>query len=84
MEPAVTTTGTTTGAEDVSGPCDEPEHATDPRCTGDGTTTTDDGEDRSGSGHDERRVDDDQRRRGPLRLQQRQVLTNTNHKGEQR
>ena len=36
--PAGTTTaGTTTSAEDVSGPCDEPEHATDPRCTGDET-----------------------------------------------
>ena len=36
--PAGTTTaGTTTSAEDVSGPCDEPEHATDPRCTGNGT-----------------------------------------------
>jgi hypothetical protein len=37
------TTGTTTG-EDVSGPCDEAEHANDPRCTGAagtaGATTT--------------------------------------------
>ncbi len=30
-----TTTGTTTGDdEDISGPCDEAEHANDPRCTG--------------------------------------------------
>jgi hypothetical protein len=45
--PADTTTagttsgaGTTTSAEDVSGPCDEPEHATDPRCRGNGTAIT--------------------------------------------
>lgn len=38
-----TTPGTTTtgdGADDVSGPCDEAEHANDPRCTG-GTVTDD-------------------------------------------
>ena len=29
---AATTTGTTTDATDVRGPCDEPEHANDPRC----------------------------------------------------
>ena len=34
--PAGTTTG---GNEDVSGPCDELEHANDPRCTGADTTT---------------------------------------------
>ena len=50
-----TTTGTTT-AEDISGPCDEAEHANDPRCTG--SVTTDDGgaDDRSGSN---RSSDDD-------------------------
>jgi hypothetical protein len=48
--PAATTTGTTIGTttvEDISGPCDEAEHANDPRCAG-GATTGDD--DRSGSG----------------------------------
>jgi hypothetical protein len=40
-----TTTTTETG-EDVPGPCDEPEHANDPRCTGDGE---DAGDDRRGS-----------------------------------
>jgi hypothetical protein len=35
-----TTTTTTTGTRgDVSGPCDEPEHANDPRCTGGAATT---------------------------------------------
>src|SRR5215210_828001 len=51
-------TSTETG-EDVSGPCDEAEHADDPRCTG-GATTTDD--DRRGRGRnddaDEDRADD--------------------------
>ena len=58
---ATTTAATTTlenelenEVEDVSGPCDEAEHANDPRCTG-GATAGDDhadddnGEDRSGS-----------------------------------
>jgi len=49
---AATTTGTTgtTTTEDISGPCDEAEHANDPRCTG-GITTADEGgdDDRSGS-----------------------------------
>jgi hypothetical protein len=36
-DPASTTTTET--AEDVPGPCDEPEHAHDPRCTGDTATT---------------------------------------------
>src|SRR5687767_7510159 len=46
--PAATTTTTT--ADDNSGPCDEAEHANDPRCTG-GVTTDDDrgDDDRSGS-----------------------------------
>ena len=57
---ATTTAATTTGAtttEDISGPCDEAEHANDPRCAG-GITTDDDGgdDDRSGSG---RGSDDD-------------------------
>jgi len=49
--PAATTTA---NGEDISGPCDEAEHANDPRCTG-GATAGDDhadddnGEDRSGS-----------------------------------
>jgi hypothetical protein len=60
-----TTTRTETG-EDVRGPCDEAEHANDPRCTGVGTTEDDHrgDEDRSGPnrgpdrrGHDDR--DDD-------------------------
>ena len=43
--------------EDVSGPCDEPEHAGDPRCTGTQSAGTDnDADDNSGpsddSGHD--------------------------------
>jgi hypothetical protein len=37
---------TTDSVEDISGPCDEAEHATDPRCTGVAGTSTDD------SGHD--------------------------------
>src|ERR671914_1084880 len=45
---STTEIGTTTGDEagDISGPCDEAEHANDPRCTGvtvpGGTTTGDD------------------------------------------
>ncbi|MCP9486817.1 MAG: hypothetical protein MSC30_13225 [Gaiellaceae bacterium MAG52_C11] len=37
--PAGTTSATTTEADDISGPCDEAEHANDPRCTGTGTST---------------------------------------------
>ena len=51
-----TTTGATTTneAEDVSGPCDEAEHADDPRCTGGGEDADrdhddDEDDDRSGS-----------------------------------
>ena len=66
---ATTFTGTTGG--DISGPCDEAEHANDPRCTG-GTTTddhrgTDDDhggdDDRSGSnrGSDDNDNDGDDR-----------------------
>jgi hypothetical protein len=48
-------TGTTDTGEDISGPCDEAEHATDPRCTGsatDGATTggTTTGDDDRGRG----------------------------------
>ncbi len=41
-----TSAGATTSAEDVSGPCDEPEHATDPRCTGEGTAAGGNDDDR--------------------------------------
>ena len=44
--PAATTTA---NGEDISGPCDEAEHANDPRCTGAGTAD-DDGDDNSGHG----------------------------------
>ena len=44
--PATTTT-TTTNGEDISGPCDEAEHANDPRCTG---GVADDGDDDNNSG----------------------------------
>ncbi len=42
--PAATTTA---NGEDISGPCDEAEHANDPRCTG---TAADDGNDDGNSG----------------------------------
>jgi hypothetical protein len=54
------TTSTQTG-EDISGPCDEAEHANDPRCTG-GATTQDD--DRRGRGRDEDDRADDHGGRG--------------------
>jgi hypothetical protein len=42
-ETAPTTgTGTTETGEDISGPCDEAEHANDPRCAGGAATTDDD------------------------------------------
>jgi hypothetical protein len=44
-----TTTTTTETAGDVPGPCDEPEHANDPRCTG-GAGDGDDGRRGSNSG----------------------------------
>ena len=45
-----TTTGTTTGEnDDVSGPCDEAEHANDPRCTG--AAVADDHRDDRGGDH---------------------------------
>jgi hypothetical protein len=52
--PAATTTA---NGEDISGPCDEAEHANDPRCTGAGAVADDDNDDNDdnsghGSGHD--------------------------------
>jgi uncharacterized membrane protein YgcG len=61
---AATTAGREAG-EDVSGPCDEAEHANDPRCTGAATTTDDRGrddgatDDRSGSDSGRGGGDDD-------------------------
>jgi hypothetical protein len=61
---AATTAGREAG-EDVSGPCDEAEHANDPRCTGAATSTDergrDDGatDDRSGSDSGRGGGDDD-------------------------
>src|SRR5215204_7518720 len=46
-ETQTTPTVSTTTGEDISGPCDEAEHANDPRCIG-GVTTTDGDDDRSG------------------------------------
>jgi hypothetical protein len=71
-----TTTGTTTARttttderEDISGPCDEAEHANDPRCTG--VTTGDDrDDDHSGPGRggdDDRDDDHDEDRSGSNR-----------------
>ncbi|HEX2699852.1 MAG TPA: hypothetical protein VHM89_06570 [Acidimicrobiales bacterium] len=54
--PVPVTVADNDGDEDLSGPCDEAEHATDPRCGGDGgtatttTTTTTTIEDNSGPG----------------------------------
>ena len=45
-----TTAGTTTG-EDISGPCDEAEHANEPRCTGVGAAQANRGDDNR---HDDR------------------------------
>jgi hypothetical protein len=69
------TTGTTTGAttndaEDISGPCDEAEHANDPRCVGSApaapatTTDEDEAEDRSGAEVDDRGEDNSGRGHG--------------------
>jgi hypothetical protein len=51
-----TTGGTTTGGDDISGPCDEAEHANDPRCTG--AAGADDDNSGPGSGDDDRDEDD--------------------------
>ena len=64
---------------DISGPCDEAEHADDPRCTG-AAAADDDDDDRSGSNSGRsattttRRHSGRQRRRRPLRLELRQGL----------
>jgi hypothetical protein len=58
-----TTTAITTTGEDVSGPCDEAEHANDPRCTG-GVTGQDDDRDEDRSGPNRGFDDDDNDRRG--------------------
>jgi hypothetical protein len=61
---AAATAGREAG-EDVSGPCDEAEHANDPRCTGAATSTDDRGrddgatDDRSGSDSGRGGGDDD-------------------------
>jgi hypothetical protein len=47
-ESGTTTSGTTT-SEDISGPCDEAEHADDPRCSGGGDNSGS-GSSNSGSG----------------------------------
>jgi len=49
----------TAGAVDISGPCDEAEHANDPRCTGGAVRADDDADDHGrGRGHDDRGEDD--------------------------
>ena len=64
---------TTAPAVDVPGPCDEAEHATDPRCTGIGAVAADDddrvelddrGEHRGRGGDDDRHADDHDDRSG--------------------
>ena len=58
-----TTTSTTTEVDDISGPCDETEHANDPRCTGNGEDRDDDssgpGRGDDDHGDDDRGDDDD-------------------------
>ena len=51
--PSTTTSSTTSTAEDISGPCDEAEHANDPRCAG-GAPDDDQGrgDDDNGRGRD--------------------------------
>jgi hypothetical protein len=65
----VTTAGTTTGAEDVRGPCDEAEHANDPRCTGTAPAEREDRHDDNRGRDDDREHDDDRNddRSGPNR-----------------
>ena len=58
----VETVRRTTTAVDVSGPCDEAEHANDPRCTGGPQAAADD--DRRGRGGDDDRDDRSGRGRG--------------------
>jgi hypothetical protein len=52
--PAPAQATTTADDEDVSGPCDEAEHANDPRCTG-GAPAEGDDDDRSGEDDDDDR-----------------------------
>jgi hypothetical protein len=54
---APATTAATTTGEDISGPCDEAEHANDPRCTGAATDDRDDDNSGPGSGGDDDRDD---------------------------
>jgi hypothetical protein len=59
-----TTVGTTTDrepGEDMPGPCDEAEHADDPRCTGVGGVRTDRDDGRRGPNRGPGRGDDDRR-----------------------
>jgi hypothetical protein len=62
--PATTTNRTTTNSLDISGPCDEAEHANDPRCTG-AVDDDDDRDDNSGPGSGD--DDDHGDRSGPNR-----------------
>ena len=62
--PATTATTTTTDRLDISGPCDEAEHANDPRCTGAVDDDDDRDDDNSGPGSGD---DDDGDRSGPNR-----------------
>jgi hypothetical protein len=55
---STTPTGTTGTVEDIPGPCDEPEHANDPRCTGAAPTTTREDDDGDRGGRDEDGGDD--------------------------
>ena len=57
--PSRTTSSTTSTAEDISGPCDEAEHANDPRCAGGAR------EDDRGRDDDHGRGDDDRGRDHP-------------------
>jgi hypothetical protein len=50
---------TTTTGVDISGPCDEAEHANDPRCTGAVTDDRDDANSGPGSGDEDDDDDDD-------------------------
>jgi hypothetical protein len=60
---ATTAGGTTTTGDDISGPCDEAEHANDPRCTG--AAGGDDDNSGPGSGDDDRDDRDDRDNSGP-------------------
>ena len=56
LDTTTSTGGTTTGGDDISGPCEEAEHANDPRCTG--AAGEDDDNSGPGSGDDDRDDDD--------------------------